>query len=220
MPPPLRSVIPVPSNQPNLIPSGSAVPPVSIITKPTVKEPPTSFFEPPFLPVESKPIELVKPTTKATPKPTTTQKPTPAPTPKPTTKPTQPPTTSAATTSAATTVPTTPEVVITTPRTTPRPTPPLLTKIPVPFNSLLRNPSTQNGKSTGSCSNSCCDDDDSAKLILPIPMKHLGQTEGSCEAYAKLIIPVEGLNPDSLRSLTRGPDATSELIKSVLQSLS
>lgn len=116
---------------------------------------------------------------------------------------------------------TTPVVRVTPPPTappttkTPLPTPALLTRIPVPQNSILRM-MTQVAPKEHSCSNSCCADDEaSAKLILPVPMK--GSSDG-CQSFAKLIIPVNGLNPDSLRSLTKGSD-TTELIKSVLQAL-
>lgn len=107
------------------------------------------------------------------------------------------------------------------PPVTPKPviveTPKVITRIPVPIESILRVPSNQ---VKDSCQKSCCSDDENvAKLILPIPMKSFGKSAGSCESFAKLIIPVDGLNPDSLRSLTRGSD-TSELIRTVLQSLS
>lgn len=216
MPAPLRSVIPV-TDQPNLVQSSSDVPPAQIITQNTIKKPPTTFFEPPFLPgpIESQQIEIISTTTTQKPTQPSTPKPVPVVTNPPTTTP-EPTTTTreASTTTQRTNPPTNPPTTV---AVTPRPTAPLLTKIPVPFNSLLRNPSTPNA---GKSADSCCCDDDSAKLILPISMKHLVQDEGSCGAYAKLIIPVEGLNPDSLRSLTRSGDATHELLKSVLQSLS
>lgn len=129
--------------------------------------------------------------------------------------------------------PITPPKKVETPAT-PQPTPPstrspqvtptlpsmqLITKIPAPprpvdnsFISKVVPPPKD------ACRNTCCSDDDTAaKLVIPIPLKNVGKS-GSCEKIAKLIIPVDGLNPDSLRSLTKGSD-TSELIKTVLQSL-
>jgi hypothetical protein len=143
--------------------------------------------------------------TSSTPKVTPpTQKPTPA-TVKPTPRVTPPP-------PAPQTPPATPPA--TTPPQTPSTLPPnqIITKIPAPPSMPRIDPPKD------TCEKTCCSEDDSGpKLVLPVPLKGDGKS-GSCERYAKLIIPVDGLNPDSLRSLTKGAD-TSELIRTVLQSL-
>jgi hypothetical protein len=68
----------------------------------------------------------------------------------------------------------------------------------------------------------CCSDDDSvAKLVLPVALKNT--QSGACQSFAKLIIPIEGLSQESLKSLTNGFSNgidTSDLIKNVLKLLS
>ncbi|CRL01931.1 CLUMA_CG015311, isoform A [Clunio marinus] len=117
-----------------------------------------------------------------------------------------------------------PFVPIEPPTTTPKPPPPPTTRPPPPpvvvtsAPLFTKVPASLISKNINQ--NCCCSDDDSIpKLVLKAPMKSLGKSSDSCEKYVKLIIPVEGLNPDSLKSLTKGSD-TSEIIKSVLQSLS
>lgn len=99
-----------------------------------------------------------------------------------------------------------------------RPTPSRLTKIPVPFDSVLRMispPATQED----SCRNACCSaDENTPKLVLPIPMKHLVKQESSCESFAKIVIPIDGLSPENLRALSTV--SVNELIKTILASLS
>lgn len=99
-----------------------------------------------------------------------------------------------------------------------KPNPHLLTKIPVPFNSVLRMispPSRQEDYSTNAC---CIADENTPKLVLPISMKHLVKQEGSCQSFAKIVIPIDGLSPENLRSLSS--ISVDELIKRILQSIS
>lgn len=148
-----------------------------------------------FAPPQAK----VLPPKTATPKATTSKAPvTKAPTPKPVTKP------------AANKNP------ILSSKAIPNKSNPL--RIAVPLDMLLNNKLPKS--KDDSCPKTCCTDDESvAKLVLPISMKSLGKSSGTCESFAKLVIPVEGLNPDSLKSLTKGGD-TADLIKTILQSLS
>lgn len=182
-------VLPVPPVEVFIKPGDGIFPP-KIPTVPFIQPEPPTVVVPPFIPVAPPVTPKVVPVTKP-----------------PTKKPefvTAPPT-------ARPTPPVTPRPVIVETQN-------LLTRIPVPIDSNLRFTPSNQVKDT--CQKSCCSDDENvAKLVLPIPMKNLGKSDGSCESFAKLIIPVDGLNPDSLRSLTRGSD-TSELIKTVLQSLS
>lgn len=176
-------------------------------TKPLFRSQPPTEVEPPFDPSETS--TTLRPAVVTPPKAVVTAATTPKPvpvttTPKPTQKTTKP-------------VPSTPKPSPPTPKPIIVTTPPLLTRIAVPSDSVFRQVSPP---VANECQKSCCGDDDSvAKIVLPVPMRSLGKSSGSCERFAKLIIPIEGLNPDSLRSLTKGADA-SELIKTVLQSLS
>lgn len=98
-----------------------------------------------------------------------------------------------------------------------KPNPNLLTRIPVPFDSVLRMlppASSQNDYSNSAC---CIADENTPKLVLPISMKHLVKQEGSCESFAKIVIPIDGLSPENLRSLSS--ISVNELIKRVLESI-
>lgn len=65
---------------------------------------------------------------------------------------------------------------------------------------------------------SCCDDARAGKLVIPIPMK---SSNGCCGRVAQLILPLKGLDNESIRKLTDSlPDEidATQLIKNVLQS--
>lgn len=68
-----------------------------------------------------------------------------------------------------------------------------------------------------SCSSSCCNDPRAAKFVIPIPLKSLG---GCGRQVAQLILPLKGMDSESIRrltdSLSEDIDAT-QLIKNVLQ---
>lgn len=64
---------------------------------------------------------------------------------------------------------------------------------------------------------SCCDDPRAARLVIPIPMK---SASGRCGRVAQLILPLKGLDNDSIRRLTDSlPDEidTTQIIRNVLQ---
>lgn len=100
-----------------------------------------------------------------------------------------------------------------------RPTASSLTRIPVPFDSVLRMMSPPSSSEGDTCKNACCvADENTPKIVLPISMKHLGKQHDGCESFAKLVIPIDGLSPADLRALASV--SVNELVKKVLESLS
>lgn len=72
----------------------------------------------------------------------------------------------------------------------------------------------------GNCGqSSCCDESTAGKFVIPIPMR---SADGCCKQTAKLILPLKGFDPDSIKKLRESIneefDAT-ELIRSVLQNI-
>lgn len=68
---------------------------------------------------------------------------------------------------------------------------------------------------------SCCDDSNSGKFIIPIPLKKQNANE-CCTGVAKLILPVYNFDVDSIRKLKETIPAeidATELIKNILQNL-
>lgn len=108
----------------------------------------------------------------------------------------------------------TPEPELTTPRTT-------KLQPPFPDTSNIVNKKVPSTSDTCSNKNTCCEDESMAKLIIPIPLKNVQRTAGSCGTFAKLIIPLPLADSPTLSRLTSNLDElnTGDLIKSVLKLL-
>lgn len=68
---------------------------------------------------------------------------------------------------------------------------------------------------------SCCEEATEGKIVIPIPLKSYGSS-GCCGRVAKLILPVSGLDKESIRKLSTSlPEEidASLLIKNILQNL-
>lgn len=74
---------------------------------------------------------------------------------------------------------------------------------------------------TCSSSTSCCEEASAGKFVIPIPLKS-DSSKGCCRQFAKLILPINGFDDDSIRKLTGSVseeiDAT-QLIRKILANL-
>lgn len=72
-----------------------------------------------------------------------------------------------------------------------------------------------------SSSTSCCEEATAGKFVIPIPLKS-GSSNGCCRQVAKLILPINGFDDDSIRKLKESVsdeiDAT-QLIRKILANL-
>lgn len=72
-----------------------------------------------------------------------------------------------------------------------------------------------------SCSTSCCEETYCGKFVIPIPLKH-HDTSSSCPQVAKLILPVNGFDADSIQKLSKSIQEeidVTQLIKKILSNM-
>lgn len=94
---------------------------------------------------------------------------------------------------------------------------------PKPAKSVIKPPPVEPVTSTSTivennvCDANCCDSN-KPMLVLPVPLKSGAAKSGSCGAFGKLKIPIEGIDIKSLELLAKGGDS-KELVKSILKNI-
>lgn len=74
---------------------------------------------------------------------------------------------------------------------------------------------------TCTSSTSCCEEASAGKFVIPIPLKS-GSSKSCCLQFAKLILPINGFDDDSIRKLTSSVSEeidAKQLIRKILANL-